>query len=372
MSQKVPLQYKLNDVYGYLYRGAKRKTRYCPQCGHKTLRKGRIYQESHIKSFTFWACLHNMQPRTYRGTPHGRTPCGLILAFDGAHAEIDDFGGVLGQISRIHVPQIKQWLLKNDPDIHARGMVEIYKGPLFDVVRCRDHRGVGVKLYWRALTWDREDDNLFHPARDMFDFARSRAAHYVTYKGIPAARLFALGHRQTLWSPGDTLFGEGNCGKRMQAQIVEFCESFEVDIPSILLECKAENDRWEREERELKAAAARAAGSKLSKLGVVSYCGETRTASIWIQAVRPIQAMEIEELLKDKISVQGLPNASRCSLTTREALAIEELLGVSINVNMNSVCGQQQRYNSDMVSDLAAIVHRHIPPPKVARSEGSQ
>jgi len=350
---------KLKDVYSCLLRGNETAKRYCPQCGHKTLRKGRRYLYEIRKELVIWACTHNMQPRTHRGKPHNLTPCDLVIAFDDRDAEIDDYGGVLGLMSQIHVPQIQQWLLKNNSDIHARGLDVLYEGPLVDVVRRRDGDGVGVALFWRGSTWDKDDSSLFTPNNTMFEFARKEACGYVDYQGFKASYLFQEGISFDLWtkdSPEDQkVFKGSTCGKRMAAQIVEFVKGFELAIPKILMECKSEVDRWAAEERDFKATLNQRPGG-LRHMAVRHYCGERRSAALDFGVVRPYQAAQIEDLLKTSITFQGLCSANRIYVSMEEAMEIEKILGVEYRVSLRTI-EYGMRFNLDMAMDMAAILH---------------
>lgn len=350
---------KLNDVYDYLfktYEGVVK--RYCPQCGHKTLRQGRMHR--HI----FWACTYNMQPRTWRGEKHNRKPCDLVIACDDRDATIDDYGGVLGLMSQIHVPQIKQWLLKKDETIHARGMEVIYEGPIFDVVRRRNDNGVGAGLYWRRQTHDQENTDLFDPNIDMFWFARSEASHYVKFRGFAASYLFGKGKYVELWQQDekeeDAVFKGKRCGKRMQAKIVEFCKAFEVAIPDILKECKSETDRWAAERKAFEKALVDHVAPAKCRMSMQHYCGERRTASFSFPSVRPSTAALIEDLTKIEIPFQGLIACTRSNLSFVEAQKVEALLGVKYRVSLRRL-DYSERFNLDMAKDLAAILAQDQP-----------
>lgn len=361
MSIPQQVQLKLNDVYDYLYKGDNEVKRYCPQCGHKTLRKGRRYVRGVGERYVFWACTYNMQPRTWRGEKHNRKPCDLVIAFDDRDAEIDDFGGVLGLMSQIHIPQIQQWLLKHDPTIHARGMEVIYEGPIFDVVRRRNDQGVGVGLYWRRQTHERENEDLFDPNNDMFWFARTEAAHHVEFRGFSASHLFANGKYCELWQQDekeeDAVFKGKRCGKRMQAKIVDFCKAFEVAIPDILKRCKSETDRWAAERKAFEEELVSHVAPARCRISMQHYCGERRTATFSFPSVRPATAALIQDLTKIDIPFSGLISCTRSALSFDEAMKVESLLGVKYRVSLRKL-DYSERFNLDMAKDLAAIIAR--------------
>lgn len=351
---------KLDDVYESLYDTTdhRRKKVYCPQCGHKTLRNGRRLNAGgyHV----FWACTHNMQPRTWRGERHNRKPCDLVIQVPGRDATPNDFGGVLGLMSKIHIPQIKQWLLNNDGEIHARGMKVIYEGPLFDVVRRRvTSSGVGAGLYWKRRTYERDDETLFDPNDNLFSFARSEAAHYVNYKGFQAAYLFDKGKYVELWQQDEdeekAVFKGARCGKRMQKEIVEFCKAFEVDIPEILMRCKQERARWAAEKRKFQQDLEQHVAPRPLRLEMQHYSGETRQASFCFPHVRPATAARIEALLDEKIPFVGLSGATRTGLTFDEAQKVEDLLGIKYSVNLMRL-SYSRHYDIDTAKALAKII----------------
>lgn len=355
---------KLSDVYDNLYSPAKdyrAAKRYCPQCGHKTLRNG-TRRGDRGGFYVFWACTHNMQPRTWRGKRHDRKPCGLILAFDDRDANIEDYGGVLGLMSQIHVPQIEQFLLRKTDSVHAKGMLTIYEGPIFDVVRRRaNDSGVGVGLYWKHRTYESDDETLFDPNYDMFDFARSEAAHFVDFRGFKAAYLFDKGDSVELWQQDEkeeeAVFKGGRCNKKMQAEIVEFCRAFEVAIPAILQQCKAEKDRWYREKLEFKSTLDHHVAPARLRMSMQHYCGHRKTATFSFPAVRPKTASEIADFLEITIPFSGLISANKSELSFDEAQQIEQLLGVEYRVSLRKL-DWSMRFNIDQALGLAEIIAR--------------
>lgn len=363
MSVPEQQQLKLDDVYDNLYKGDSAVKRYCPQCGHKTLRKGERYmgQYPNRRTRTIWACTHNMQPRTYRGEKHSRKPCDLVLAFDDRDAKIEDYGGVLGQMSRIHIPPIQSYLLEKRSDVNARGMKILYEGPLFDVVRRRNtESGVGVGLYWKAATYGEDEDDLFDPRNGAFDFARSEAAHYVMYRGFQAAYLLDRDICVELWQQGEdeekAVFKGARCGKRMEKEIIDFCKAFEVDIPKILGEARDEDNRWKRERQEFKRTMANAVGGSSNlKVSLVHYCGERKTATFDFPSVRPSTAALIQDLTEIPLSLSGLSNATRHQISFDEAQKIERLLGVQYRVSLRAL-SYHKRFNIDMAVDLAKLI----------------
>ncbi|MGE3483521.1 MAG: hypothetical protein AB7L09_02195 [Nitrospira sp.] len=361
MTESTALQLTTKQVWDGVYKGSEKVVRHCPQCGNRTLRLGKHDNGPSFRRYECWVCTHNMQPLTYRGTKHERKPCGLVIAFSDRDAKIEDYGGVLGQMSRITESPIKLWLCQNDDSIIARGMDVLYEGPIVDVVRRRDSDGISVAMYWRGRTWD-QDNNVFHPNDSMFDFARSEAAEYVSFRGFSAPTLFRKGTFVRLWTKpvkeGDeekNVFKGPRCGKKMAAEIVSFVKAFEVSIKDLLVQCKSEYDRWAAERKAFLREIIDHVGAVPRGMDMWHYNGQTKLAKFRFDSVRPAQAVLLQDLLQHEIPFFGLQCVDRPQMTVEEAVKVEALLGRKYAVGLGFM--QTMRFNVEMAKDIAKIVH---------------
>lgn len=309
---------------------------YCPKCGNKKLIKE---SEWHSGGYwRTWVCKHNAKSTRYRyGAPKKEKgpPCGVVIKASGRDAEIEDFHGVLGKMARINVPPIQTYLLEHDRDVHKRGLEVLYQGPLVDVVRRRHNDdGVGVALYWRKRTWDSEDDDLIDPCGTAYEALRSRAAHYIEFKGLALNYIFA-GNGSVIWEKESTdPFPKGGLGKRTKAAIVEWVKGLEGAIPALLKQAKEEVCRWVKEKEFFQQELSRLTGGKTSTVRLHDYDGGKLTAQIVTRAVTPKELFDICKLLDYELTVPFTLGRTR-GVSLEMAIKLEETFGKKIELDSN-------------------------------------
>jgi hypothetical protein len=308
----------------------KTETYYCPKCGKKKLVADHEWSTSPDGNngyFKVWKCLHNVPPRRRR---YGYTPkklgppCGLKIQVEGRNAEIDDYDDILGKLAMIDVPQIQQYLLKEDRTVHKRGIEVIYEGTMVDLVRRRDGDGVGVGLYWKGATYD-EDPDTVNPLDSGYHNLRTEAAQHVMFMGHGVGFLFHQnGHN--IWEPGSvtTAFQGKSVGKRMKEKMVRWAASLENEFTSLVARCESEHARWLRERAEFDQQLRNTLGHDHSAVSVRHYCGHRRTAEVTVRPVTAHQALEIANLLGLNIELPVLAQGPK--LTPAKAIEIQALV----------------------------------------------
>jgi len=329
---------------------------YCPKCGKKQLIESNKWTDGCY--WRVWKCLHNQQGRySYRSsTKEKGPPCDLIIEAEGRHATIDDYGGILGKLSKINIPQIQQWLLENDQDVHKRGMDVLYQGPLVDVVRRRNRHGVGVALYWRARTWDEDSDALDPFDNGEADALRSRAANFVEHGGLPIGGLFAR-NGMDVWRKDyhDTIFKDRPYGKGLKKDIVAWAASLEAALPGLIATCESEDQRWTQEGTQF-SSSIRQLVMRTGQGGfqMHDYCGNTKTALMHTGYVSARAALEIGQALGISFRLAIL-SVSPHYATPEEAIKIEEVLGRKMTISVSSDL-RYRRFTFDEAVEVAKIL----------------
>lgn len=304
---------------------------YCPKCGKKKLQKERSWDRNHRAYFTTWRCYHNAGGRTWRAKKPDGPRCDVEIKVDGRDAEIDDWDNLLGKMSMISVPQIQQWLLKNESDCHKRGMEVIYEGEIASLVRRRDGDGVGVGLYWNRDTWDTDPD-VINPMSTSYDALRWESAQYLSFEGFNLRYLFT--HRGVnLWAAGedqdDAVFKGKSVGKRLKAKLCAFAQRLEKAIPSLLEKAQVESARWVSEkghfERCLKSAF-----DGVEHFGITHYCGERQTAQINLRYLSVEGMLEANTLLNLDMKVGVQIGQHSDSVKPEVAIRFQEVLGIDV------------------------------------------
>ena len=358
------LKLGLNQVYDELDRD---ETFYCPQCKHKTLRKGSSSAgQDGWRSYVVYGCTHNMKPRTYRGKQPTGKPCDLVIAVAGRDAEISDYYDVLDELALISVPKIERWLLQNSQDIHIKGMETLYQGAYFDLVRRRSTDGLCAALYWRAQTWDQGGDTL-DPHRAEFYACRSEAAEYVDFRGFNARYL--LNDRVDsvpIWrkdeAEEEAVFPFKSLGKRNVAKLVRWCKAFERELPQLMLRCKQEYDRWKRESKSFWQAVIDHVGREPSRIEMLHYSGHTQTVSLRIDGTNLEESIKLRDTfgLEDVTfaALQGTISGGYY-LDLETAQRVEQVTGRPFRTHMQSFLGKAfgHRYALQDVLTIAEILH---------------
>lgn len=285
---------------------------YCPKCGKKKLVSAYGYVGDGYHRY--WRCEHNMEPKSWRGRrdwdKEKNPPCGLEIKVPGRNAEIDDYGTVIDKMANIAVPQIQQWLLKHDSDVRKKGIEVLYEGEFLDLVRRTDagHGGLGVAIYWRAATWDRDPD-IHNPTAIENDALRAESSQHITFRGFNVAYLFD-GH-SVIWQKGedqhDAVFKGKTLGKKLKAKLVSFAQAVEANYEKLLAKAKSESARWVEEKKAFKHAieqVALADGRGRFPVRVDHYCGETQTAKVRLDMVTAEQAIQVKKILGVDIQLE--------------------------------------------------------------------
>jgi hypothetical protein len=327
---------------------------YCPKCGKKQLIEDHEWTRGGY--FRTWKCLHNQPTRRRyysKATAPKGDPCGLVIKVEGRNAEIDDYGGVLGKLAQVNVPQIQQWLLKYDQDVHKRGLEILYQGPLVDVVRRRDKSGVGVGLYWRGRTWD-EDPDILNPLNAPS--LRARAASYVTHRGHAIGGLFNR-NGTNVWHKDDDsrIFGARSYGKKLKADIVAWATSLEQALPGIIATCKSEDERWTIEQTQFSSTVRQLVmHSGQGGFRLADYSGHTKTALMQMPPISPQAALKIGQALGVSFRL-ALLSVNPHYVTPEEAIKIEAVLDRKIVVSISGDL-RRRRFTLDEATEVAKIL----------------
>lgn len=317
----------------------KTNTYYCPKCGHKKLVSDHDY--SGHGYYRVWVCLHNVPPgrRRYSSEPKKPLgpPCGLKIKVDGRDAGIDDYDDILAKLATINVPQVQQWMLQHQRNIHKKGLEVLYEGPLVDLVRCNDGDGVGVGLWWRGATWD-TGAGLTNPIEGSNNALRSEAAQYVMFRGLSCSTLFAR-NGADIWEPGGddaAVFKGKTLGKKLKERLVRFTVALERELPELIRRCKEERQRWLDEQARYEEALnlyGRYGGVTLSH-----YCGETKLGRVNVRQVRPAEAKAIEALLGIEIELNSL-SVHPVVVSVDKAIEIEKIVGTNLAFDVSRYFG---------------------------------
>lgn len=308
-------------------------TYYCPKCGRKTLCEGRRYQQGgeSITKHRFYACAYNRERNGSRSRRPAGPPCGAIIEVTDRNAEISDYGDVLAKMAKIGVSPIQQWLLENDREVSKRGMEVLYEGVILDVVRRHHNKtGVGVALYWKGQTYEREESTL-DPIDSFHSALRSEAANYVSFGTTSAKELFR-DNGVEIWNKDNaSLPFSGGLGKKLKEKIVQFAARLERTLPRLFEECQAERRRWEIERGAFKDAIA--AITDEDTFEVRHYSGETHTIFPVMRHVRPAEALKIAQFLGTEIKLSVLHQGR--NVTPEMAIKIEQLTEQEFTFNIN-------------------------------------
>ena len=322
----------------------KSKTYYCPKCGKKKLVADSEYSDG--RHNRIWRCLFNVPVRRRYGSnakPPG-TPCGVVIKADGRDAEIDDYDDVLAKLATINVPQVQQWMLQHQRNIHKKGLEVLYEGPLVDLVRCNDGDRVGAGLYWRGATWD-GDSGLLNPIEGKHNALRCESAHYVKFRNFACSTLFAH-NGAAIWEPNedkDAVFSGKTVGKRLKDKLARFVVSLEKEVPGLIEQCKSEQQRWSDERSRYEERLAAVLGN-VGGLWVNHYSGESKRALINIRQVRPAEAKAIGELLGFEVKLNVL-SVSPHAVSPETASEIERVVGQPLTVDIARYFGRH--YGND-------------------------
>lgn len=334
-------------------------TYYCPKCGKKKLIAQRSWSSGGY--FRWWKCMFNQPGRTWRSKKPDGPPCELEIRVEGRDAEIDDWDSVLGKLAQINVPQVQQWLLKHDRDVHKRGLEVLYEGTIVDLVRRRDARGVGVALYWRADTWDTDED-VINPMSSDYDALRTESAQYIDFKGFNVQYLFAE-NGQTIWSPNEepetAVFKGKSVGKRLGKKLVEFTKALEVSIAGLLKKATSEQARWNSEQVAFKAALEGICDRRLVSLS--HYNGNDGTGQIAVGMATPQQVVEINRQLGKSIKLSVEIGTFSKRLEPEKVVELTAILGKTPTYNISTIFAGSwrspaERLTLDQAKTLARIM----------------
>jgi len=339
-------------------------TYYCPKCGKKKLKAESSYRSDYNR---IWKCWHNVPPtrRRYGSTPKKLgPPCGLIIKVEDRDAEIDDYDDVLGKLAMIDVPQIQQYLLKEDRDVHKRGIEVIYEGTMVDLVRRRDSGGVGVALYWKAATYEQEVPDVINPFSSAYGALRSEAANHVMFRGRGVGHLFHNNGYEIWDKDNESLpFTGKDVGKRMRADMVSWADALEKGFDLLATRCKNEAWRWDEEQRRFEQTLRNTLPSTDQHLvRLQHYSGASQTAKLAVAAVTARQALEISKLLDRPVELQVLSQGPPVS--PEKAIEIQSLVSQTMTFDLNrdhfqaSYGKTLHRFTIDEAVALARIMGR--------------
>jgi hypothetical protein len=271
------------------------KTYYCPKCGMKKLVRDSDYV---VDSWCrIYRCTHNEEPKSWRGRQNydaAKTPpCGLVIKGynedgSGRDATIDDFDQAhpLEGLSYAVVPEIQKWLLRHDHNVRKKSVDVVYEGQWIDAVRRSEGDGIGIELYWKRHTYEKDDQQLIDPLHYAFDALRSEAANHIEFQGFALSHLFT--RHPVIWTKGESedqaVFKDKSCGKRLREKVAALVDAMEDNFVELVASARREVARWKQEREAYEAALFDAAGDRIT---VRHYSGETLNATLAMDRVTP-------------------------------------------------------------------------------------